>query len=154
MLTILCGISGTGKSTYAKELAAREKSFIICRDKIREMVYGEYKFIPENEEKINILTTEMVMQALKNKISIIIDETNITEKRRDNWRKIGLLCNSDVKLVYLYTDNNLIERRMTSPKGQSEEVWAKVIENQTKRFEIPTDQEIKMYQEYEEINIP
>ena len=39
-LIIMIGISGSGKSTKAKEISERTGALIINRDKLREMLFG------------------------------------------------------------------------------------------------------------------
>ena len=81
MFIMMVGLPGSGKSTYAKELA-REYNAIICSsDSIREELYGDENFQNQNEKVFQILH-KRIKQYLKDGVSVIYDATNINSKRR------------------------------------------------------------------------
>lgn len=79
----LIGISGSGKSTYAKQLCKEDLSFVrINRDSIRDMLVGYKNFYKRDDvkqlenlvQKIVEQTTKAVLASGKN---IVFDETNL-----------------------------------------------------------------------------
>lgn len=148
-LFILCGISSSGKSTYAKELAKREDAFIICKDKLREMFYGKYKFVPRNENFIHRISTLLTTESLFKGQNIIIDETNIKKEQRQNWQNLGKIYNAKVYLIEVVTlEKDLVSRRMTNSKGIYYWDWSDIIDKQIKRWQDITKDEAKIYDEY------
>lgn len=80
-LTILCGIAGSGKSTYAKSLS---KYYTIhSSDDLREEMFGD---VNENSKESNAkLFDELhrrIKEDLKNGKDVIYDATNLNRKRR------------------------------------------------------------------------
>lgn len=82
---MLCGISGSGKSTWAYHWATSEprpnKVNIISSDAIREELYGDAS-IQRNHAKVFSLMLERTKRALDKKENVIYDATNLNEKRR------------------------------------------------------------------------
>jgi len=86
-LYILKGLPASGKSTWAKNKAAEEPNTIIVnRDKIREMLKGEYKLFPFGS-KLEVLVTEIENKATKNGLhrgyNVIVDATNFRTNTTD-----------------------------------------------------------------------
>lgn len=83
-LTILTGISGSGKSTVTRSLSG-ENTIIINRDSLRESLTGipaaEYNRspIPKVEKLITQLTSEIVNKP-KPDYNVIVDNTNLKLK--------------------------------------------------------------------------
>ena len=80
-LFVLVGLSGSGKSTFAQELAKEENTVIVSSDAIREEILNNYEDQGHNAEVFNIFH-ERIRKALKNKQNVIADATNITMKSR------------------------------------------------------------------------
>ena len=80
---ITIGVSASGKSTWAKEYALKNKNTIITnRDDLRFSLTGaaswkEYKFDKKIEKTITELQQAVIRQALFNKSDIIIADTNL-----------------------------------------------------------------------------
>lgn len=85
-IQVLCGISASGKSTYAKELAVNEGYFRLNRDDFRKSLINtslkEYwTGDKEYRNQIETLVTQMLNQALKtavqNGLNVVIDNTHL-----------------------------------------------------------------------------
>ena len=86
-IIIMIGISGSGKSTKAKEIAERTKALIINRDKLREMLFGyneetinAYYQQPDlylKENQITSFQNYLIERALIKGNDVIIDNTNL-----------------------------------------------------------------------------
>ena len=85
MIILLCGISASGKTTWAKEyLKNNPNSIIVSRDILREKYFtnnGIKRILPfQLEERITSVERKLVLKnALLNK-DIIIDDTNLRQK--------------------------------------------------------------------------
>lgn len=81
-LTILIGISGSGKSTYARKIRTPD-TFIINRDSLRESLTGqeahEYNILPEPviEGAVTDLSHQILANAMVVGADIIVDNTNL-----------------------------------------------------------------------------
>ena len=147
-LYILCGLIGSGKSTWAREKAKGDKTVIINKDQIRTMLEGEYFFDNEYEQLVKQLAKISIIRALEKGFNVIVDETNITKIKRQIY--FGLIkefssiidYNVKVEIMYFPEREKNIENRMKDPKGQSRESWEAVYKGMVSSFEEPTIQEL------------
>ena len=79
--TMMVGLVGSGKSTYAKQLAEETNAIICSSDAIREELCGDENSQDNNEEVFKILHSR-IKESLKNGKNVIYDATNINSKRR------------------------------------------------------------------------
>lgn len=99
-LWIMCGISGSGKSTVAAQIAKENaNTVIVSSDSIREELTGNYADQEHNEEVFRIFH-DRIRRNLENKRNVIADATNLTLKsRRATMDKINGL---DIEKNLLY----------------------------------------------------
>lgn len=77
-LTAMRGYPGSGKSTKAREIAAKTGAVVVCRDDIRKMLHDNYfTGVKEREEEVTIAERAMVHAFLKNGTSVIVDATHL-----------------------------------------------------------------------------
>ena len=79
--TMMVGLVGSGKSTYAKQLAEEANAIICSSDAIREELCGDENSQDNNDEVFKILHSR-IKENLKNGKNVIYDATNINSKRR------------------------------------------------------------------------
>jgi predicted kinase len=75
MLVIMRGLSGSGKSTRAREIEEEIYGEILSTDD-HFMVNGEYKFNPAMLGEYHAKTLEMAKELLSKNCSVILDNTN------------------------------------------------------------------------------
>lgn len=78
---MMVGLPGSGKSTYAKELADEMRAVICSSDAIREELCGDENSQDKNEEVFKILHSR-IKECLRKGVNVIYDATNINSKRR------------------------------------------------------------------------
>lgn len=142
-LYIMCGLPGSGKSRWTMMMMRKKKSqaMIVSKDKIREMVYGEYQYREEMETVIRLLQLSMITTLSGLNVHIIVDETNISVEKRSSLIKLALQLRMVPVIVYVKGNGNNLKNRMTDPRGYSEEKWHDVIESMRRDFEVPTEKE-------------
>lgn len=142
---ILCGLIGSGKSTWAK-IKRKEDSntLIICKDAIRSMISGDYIFDKKYEDFVKSVNTYSILEALKEGFNVIVDETNITKKIRAYYINTIKNFNPDIKieLVYFSLSEGNVERRMNEHRGMPREIWQTVFETMLSVFEKPEENEL------------
>ena len=134
-LYIMCGISASGKSTIAKQIAERDNCVIVSSDAIRgEICEGGVSDQSKNEEVFQIFHRR-IREFLLNGNNVIADATNITIKSRKaifntvrdiDCEKIGYIVPK--KYEYCLEHNNNINR-VAVPDY--------VITKQVHKFQIP-----------------
>lgn len=80
-LTMLCGLPGSGKSTYAKQLSDETNAIICSSDATRRELFGNEN-LQENNDTVFKRLHSRIKENLKNGHDVIYDATNIHSKRR------------------------------------------------------------------------
>jgi predicted kinase len=89
-LKMMKGLPGSGKSTTARELVNTNGSAgRINRDDLRAMIFNN-EWSGKREEIIVEVEKAIAEVLLKNKLTPIIDDTNLTEKHKNLWMRFCL----------------------------------------------------------------
>jgi len=153
---LLIGYPGCGKTTIAKEFIRKfEKTVIICRDDIRTMLcggYSEYKHSEVKEGLVRSMAVSMIECAFERGYGVIIDEVNMTKKRRTYWMNMSMSIAErkgvDVNFIGVWLDTPIDvckERRMADPKGTNDG-WSAIIDNMIPLSQNPTEDEFDSFQ--------
>lgn len=133
-LWVMCGLSGSGKSTVATQIAENnENAVIVSSDAIREELTGNYENQEHNEEVFKIFH-DRIRKNLENKNNVVADATNLTMKSRRailmkvNGLDINKTCLIIPKPFEQCKEDNL-HRKHPVPDD--------VLDKQIKRFQIP-----------------
>lgn len=124
-MKILCGIARTGKSSYSGKLIEDNKTIIISRDKIREM-FGN-KSNMDNEDFVTSVCQNMLNLSFKNKLNIVIDNTNLKIKYVKPFVELGKKYGYNIEIIRLFLDPESLFNVANQSKFPIE-----VIENQMK----------------------
>lgn len=81
IFTMMVGLPGSGKSTYAEKLSKEHNAILCSSDKIREELYGDENSQSNNDAVFKLLH-KRIKELLKAGESVIYDATNINSKRR------------------------------------------------------------------------
>lgn len=117
LLIVMCGISGSGKSTKAKELASRFNAVIVSTDEIRQRVFKDVNDQKHNREVFQIAYDE-INDLIKYANNVIFDATNIKyssirelEKNIKHWNDIyRMLYIMDTPIDKAIEQNNKRDR--------------------------------------------
>jgi predicted kinase len=91
IITLMIGISGSGKSTWAKQqLITQPNTVIVSRDAIREQIFGydpttvsryyEQPNLAKKEELVTQVEQSQIEAAMALGYDVIVDDTNLTQK--------------------------------------------------------------------------
>lgn len=117
LLIVMCGISGSGKSTKAKELASRFNAVIVSTDEIRQRVFKDVNDQKHNREVFQIAYDE-INDLIRYANNVIFDATNIKyssirelEKNIKHWNNINrMLYVMDTPIEKAIEQNNKRDR--------------------------------------------
>jgi predicted kinase len=141
---MLCGLPGSGKSTWARRKAAENLNMIILsRDDVRTMIKGMYWFNTDFEGAVKDMTFAMLMSALQYKFDIILDETNISLVRRMEVFEI-VRDQADIIAVWFTQETMNLENRMKESRGYTAEEWDGIIKKM-KNARHPIDRNLEPY---------
>ena len=132
-LVFLCGIPGSGKTTYAKKYVEEHSNTIhISSDEIRAELWGSEATQGDNNEVFSLMQSRAI-EALNNGQSVVYDATNITRKDRSY---IIALCPKFVK-IECHIIWAPIETCIERDAARERTVGKAVIDKMLKRFQAP-----------------
>lgn len=136
-LQLMCGISGSGKSTYIQNaLKDFPQTVVISLDDIRaELSFREDQ--SKNKEVVRI-AEERLVQALRDEKFIIWDATNTRKEFRDKLIQLALKYKV-VTIITVILKKEFVIRKQN--KNRKYVVPDNVISKQIKQFQLPTKSE-------------
>lgn len=86
----LKGLPASGKSTFAKDLVAKEPDtwVRVNKDSLRTMLH-DGKWSRGREKTVQAMQRAMAEQALADGMSVIVDDTNFAEKHETTYRQMA-----------------------------------------------------------------
>lgn len=132
-LIMMCGISGSGKSTFAMRYALTRSAIIYSSDSIREEIYGD-KNCQKNPGRVFDILHQRVIKALSQGFDVVYDATNLSCKRRMNFLKTIAHIDCKKTCVVVVTTPEDIEERM---KLRERKVPMEVVHKQLCQFQCP-----------------
>ena len=101
---MLCGLPGSGKTTYAERICANEKDFVhISSDKIRKELFGNEEDQEHNEQVFQEMF-KRVKESFRNNKNVIYDACNISYKKRMDLLKRLDSYNLEKTCVVIYSE--------------------------------------------------
>lgn len=137
---LLCGLQGSGKSTYAKTHAEALNSKIVSTDQIR------IKYSPIEEDKVFPKAYQLISEHIKEGYNVIFDATNINfEMRKKNLEGILNLVEEKIEFICicLKTDKEICKQRVEKRNTLKGEIFLplEVIDSFDHLFEEPVLEE-------------
>ena len=131
----MIGISGSGKTSLAKEIANEKEAIILSSDSIREELYGDENIQGDPKEVFSILHSRAI-DVLKMGFSIIYDATNLSLKNRNKF--FNQLKEEGIKAEHhAIVMSKSVTMCLEDNKKRSRVVPDHVIKNQVKQFDMP-----------------
>ena len=133
VLRLLCGVPGSGKSTFAKEqMKYLSNAVHLSSDSIREELYGD-ESIQGNPAEVFDLMQKRAVEALNEGKDVLYDATNITRKDRAS---IISICPKHAR-IECYVIWAPIEECMKRDSERGRTVGKAVMDKMLKRFQAP-----------------
>jgi len=122
-LLILQGLPASGKSTYAKELLAKDPTFKrVNRDSLRDMVdAGKWS---QNREKL-IRKSQLALAELylSENFDIVVDDTNLSPSAQEMWRQFAEKHKAKLETKFFDTPvEECIKRDLVRPNSVGQDV--------------------------------
>jgi predicted kinase len=97
---MVCGLPGSGKSTYAKELTEEYQAVHISSDDIRMELFGDYE-PGERDTQVFSVMYQRTIDALRNGKNVVYDACNISAKKRSGFLRSlsGTPCNKNLMIM-------------------------------------------------------
>jgi predicted kinase len=145
MLVLMCGMAFSGKSTFARALAAAIQATTISLDEINERrgLWGGEGIPLEEWQQTHEIATAEVRAGLGAGRTVVIDDTSSPRFLRDGWRSLAEQAGVGFALVYLDVDPDTIRRRRADNRISQgrRDVTDAVLEEHLTNFEPPEPDE-------------
>ena len=146
-LVLLCGVAGSGKSTYIKLNNPYKDAHILECDVYRKRVTGSYRIMPKDTYKevydVVIRDANKLCEENEN-IDVIIDSTFLTKARR-NYFVEKLPGFDSYELIILHTSDPAINLKKNKLREEEKWVPEKTILEMWHSYEEPDEEEKKFY---------
>ena len=119
ILVVLCGLPGTGKTYFAREVSKHVPFCVLESDRVRKALVPKPKYTPGEHSRVFNACHYLIDEYLSNGLRVLFDATNLTEKFRLPLRQISQRQNARLVLVHLVAPRLLIRQRL---QGR-EELW-------------------------------
>ena len=148
-LVIICGLMGTGKTTFAKKVAERNRWALISSDVVRKELagipatqheyvgWGEGIYSSEFYEKTYKKMNEIAEQLLRRDRSVVVDGSYGKRSERADTYAVAKATGAEFTCIELVCAEDEIKRRLTTrpdEKSTSDGRWA-IFADQKARFE-------------------
>jgi len=146
-LVLLCGVAGSGKSTYIKNHNPYNGAHILECDIYRKKVTGSFRIMPKDtyKEVYDVVIEDAKKLCEENKnIDIIIDSTFITKSRREYFVK-KLPGFDSYELMIFHTSDPKINLKKNKMRDKEKWVPDDVVVEMRNKYEAPDDEEKKFY---------
>lgn len=142
MIEILCGMIGSGKSTYTKAMAT-SGALVVNDDSIVNAIHGGYNYLYNQRHKYlyKQIENSIIYYGVNEKLTVIIDRPNLKVDTRKRY--IGIAKSMDVgvrAIIFPILGKEIhVNRRIQSDaRGLSKEEWEKVYDNHLSIYEPPS----------------
>ncbi len=136
-LTLMVGVSGSGKSTHAAKLAQSLPADIVEPDAIRLELTGNASDQSRNREVFQLAHSRAEAKLLAG-INVVVDATNLDRKTRSEWVAIARRCGAEARAVVVDTPVDVAKKRNLA---RHRVVPLDVIDKQARRLYPPTSDE-------------
>lgn len=140
-LTAMRGISGSGKSTRAREIANETDAVVINRDYFRIQLLGAWFTGQEDDEdRVTIAENASVKALLKAGVDVVIDATHLNTRVLKKWARLASRLGAEFEVVDVEADVDECKRRVFARWEAAQGTYAErfiepsVIEKQARRF--------------------
>lgn len=139
MIIIVSGLPGSGKSFFARSLAAELQFEYLNTDLLRKEMFPERNYSKEEKRLVYNKLKEGMITAVRRKKSIILDGTFHSAIIRNEFIDYAQGAGEPCILFYVKASDKTIRERLSRPRQDSEADW---------------DVHQKIRQEFEEIKQP
>lgn len=144
-IILMCGIPGSGKSTYAKENMCPAFDEYVSRDEVRfSIVREDEEYFSHEGEVFNVFIKRIVKQ-LKSGATVWVDATHLTKSSRLKLLRAIPVKLDCIDLIWMNTPCEVALERNENRKGTRAYVPPSVIKRMFYQMEPPEFQEDKFH---------
>lgn len=145
-LIILCGLSGSGKTTFGRHIAAELDAVHLRSDVERKRLFGLGMHESSAASGLDIYTSdasrrtfdrlfELAGEVLDRGVAVVVDATFIEASLRERFRELALQRRVPWHIVHCRVERDEAHRRLAARGGDASEAGIAQYEAQHRRFE-------------------
>jgi len=129
VLVAMCGLPGTGKSHFARELAKRIPMLVLETDRLRKVLVAKPKYTPGEHRRVFRVCYLLLDEYLGKGIKVLFDATNLTEDFRQPIYHIAEKRQARLVLVGFTAPQSVVRERLVARQmgrdtaGYSDATW-------------------------------
>ena len=141
VLVGLCGLPGTGKSHFARELVKRTQMLVLETDRLRKILVAKPKYTPGEHRRVFRACYFLIEEYLGQGLKVLFDATNLTEDFRQPLYHIAEKRGAQLVMVGFIAPQSVVRERLADrvlgrdPVGYSDATWR--IHSRMRPFEEP-----------------
>ena len=120
ILVVLCGLPGTGKTHFAKELTKHTPFCVFESDQIRKTLVSKPKYTRGEHARVFNVCHFLIEEYLGQGQRVLFDATNLTENFRLPLREISQRQNARLTMVHLTAPKEVVRQRLQERKAEQE----------------------------------
>lgn len=120
---LLCGVSGTGKTTYARKLEQQGAHLLSVDEEMWRRFGPEFTRLPSARQReltigVEADIRENMAVRLREGNDVVIDSCLCKRFKRDNFRQAASEAGGEPVLIYMSADRETILQRLAGRKGE------------------------------------
>jgi predicted kinase len=143
-LIIVCGLPGSGKTTYAQQLQASLHGIRFCPDEWMDALSLDL-WDEEKRAKIEGLQWQLGQQLLALGVTIIIEWGTWARSERETLRLRARELGAAVELHYLSASSGVLLDRIQRRRMEDPPITPEQLAQWTKTFQPPTAEELALF---------
>ena len=143
-LIIVCGLPGSGKTTYAKQLQAKLRAIRFCPDEWMEDLSLDI-WDQERREKIERLQWQFGQQLLALGLTVIIEWGTWGRSERDTLRLGARALSAAVELHYLAAPADVLFDRLQRRATEKPPIEREAMSRWFEMFQEPSPEEMALF---------
>lgn len=112
VLVALCGLPGTGKTHFAKELTKTVPMVVLESDRLRKILVTQPKYSPGEHSRVFNACHQLIEGSLSRGCKVLFDATNFTENFRRPLYQICHRLSVPLVLVQFTAPRDAVRRRL------------------------------------------
>ena len=146
-LYLMCGIPGSGKSTFLKNFIKKDTSIVISRDEIRFSLLKEGEDYFSHENEVVKIFWQKINEELAAGHDVFVDQTSINPRSR-KWLLKHINGYDKANIIWIDETLETCIKNNEKRKGTNRYVPVDIIINMKEKFVAPTFLEEGFYRIY------
>ena len=120
-LVLLSGLPGSGKTTFAAQLAPRVDALVLESDLVRREMFSKRRYSRKESGAVFAEVRERAEAVLAGGGNVIIDATNLRERERLGFLELAERQGAPVVAVRLTAPDAVVRERLSGPRAGASE---------------------------------